>query len=103
MKEQKTIAIDFDGVIHKYRKAYHDGTIYDEPVPGTADALRLFKKKGFKLVCFTARKDVQGILDWMKKHNIEVDEVTNIKPRAVWYIDDRAIRFTNWRDMLNYF
>jgi len=99
----KTIAVDFDGVIHKYSKAYHDGTIYDPPIEGTADAIRLLKKKGYKVVCFTAREDVQAIMDWMKLYNIDVDEVTNIKPRAVVYIDDRAIRFTNWRDMLNYF
>ncbi len=99
----KTIAIDFDGVIHKYSKAYHDGSIYDTPIEGAGDAIRLFKKKGYKVVCFTARDDVQGIMDWMKLYNIEVDEITNKKPRAVVYIDDRAIRFTNWRDMLNYF
>ncbi len=99
---QKTIAVDFDGVIHKYRKAWHDGTIYDEPVDGARDAIRLIKKKGFRVVVFTARPDLDGIREWLKKHNIKVDDVTNTKPGAVMYIDDRAVRFTHWRDMLNY-
>ena len=28
----KTIAVDFDGVIHKYSKGWQGGEIYDEPV-----------------------------------------------------------------------
>lgn len=99
----KTIAIDFDGVIHKYSKAYHDGSIYDGPIEGARDALRLLKKKGYKVVIFTARPNADEIVGWLKTHRIEVDEITNKKPKAVAYIDDRAIRFTNWRDILNYF
>jgi len=99
----KTIAVDFDGVIHKYSKAYHDGTIYDEPIEGARDALRLLKKKGFNVVVFTARPDLDAVQLWLKQNKIEVDDVTDTKPKAVAYIDDRAIRFTNWRDMLNYF
>ena len=37
--EDKTIAVDFDGFIHKYSKGWHDGSIYDEPVEGAAEAL----------------------------------------------------------------
>jgi len=98
----KTIAVDFDGVIHKYSKAYHDGTIYDEPIDGARDAIRLIRKKGYRVVVFTARDDGPGIDAWLKKHKIMVDEITNVKPRAVMYIDDRGVRFTTWRDMLNY-
>ena len=34
------IAIDFDGVIHKNSKGYYDGTIYDEPVEGSLEAIK---------------------------------------------------------------
>ena len=30
-------------------------------------------------------------------------KVVGGKPKAHWYIDDRAIRFTNWKDIKNYF
>ena len=99
----KTIALDFDGVIHKYSKAYHDGTIYDDPIDGARDAIRLIKKKGYKVVIFTARPNIDEIHQWLQKHKIVVDDVTNSKPKAIAYIDDRGIRFTNWRDILNYF
>ena len=34
------ISVDFDGVIHKCSKGYHDGTIYDDPVEGVKEALK---------------------------------------------------------------
>ena len=38
-EEKNTIAIDFDGVIHKNSKGFHDGTIYDEPIEGVKKGL----------------------------------------------------------------
>ena len=41
---------------------------------------------------------VELIWEWLKKHNLDefVKEVTAEKPRAVCYIDDKAIRFLDW-------
>jgi len=40
------IAVDFDGVIHKYSKGWHNGQIYDGPVPGCYDAMCLLRDRG---------------------------------------------------------
>ena len=32
--EKSQLGLDFDGVIHKNSKGFHDGTIYDEPLEG---------------------------------------------------------------------
>ena len=99
----KTIAVDFDGVIHKYSKGYQDGTPYDIPMEGAKKALRKLEKRGFDIVIFTARDNLQVVTEWMIGHGFPNYVVTNQKPKAIAYIDDRAIRFTNWQDMLNYF
>ncbi len=97
---KKTIAVDFDGVIHKYSEGYHDGSIYDELMEGAKEALFRLGQR-YKVVVFSVR-DPQQIMEWLDKQNIVVDEVTNVKPKAIVYIDDRGLRFTNWKDMLNY-
>ena len=102
------IASDFDGVIHTNSKGYHDGTIYDPPSFGTEDALKQLSKK-YKIVIFTckAKPDrplINGksgkelIEEWLLKYNLlhYIHEITCEKPRAKYYIDDKAIHFTNW-------
>lgn len=106
----RTIAIDFDGVIHNDDKGFHDGTVYGEPIPGALESLKNLASH-FKLVIFTAKakKDrplINGktgtelVEEWLQKHNVlqHISEVTAEKPRAIIYIDDNAYRFSNWGD-----
>jgi len=107
----KTIAIDFDGVLHKYSKGWQKGEIYDGPVEGAVDAFFALIDAGFNPVVFTTRDDLESVKQWMHKHfdfekrmgNFYDPAVVNKKPLAFAYIDDRAIRFTNWSDTLKYF
>ena len=103
---KKTICIDFDGVIHAYSKGWHDGTAYDDPVPGAFEAIKKLRSKGYNIVILSARPaHVMGqwFLDRWPQGYGDIPEVTNTKPIAIAYIDDRGIRFTNWKDILNYF
>ena len=106
--EKKQIAIDFDGVIHDSKLGFHDGTIYGELIPGAAAALETISKT-YNIVIYTckARTDrplINGktgpelIWEWLEKNNLEsyVKEVVIEKPLAVFYIDDKAIEFTEW-------
>ena len=95
------IAIDFDGVLHRYSKGWQDGQIYDPPTEGAVETWNKLKEN-YDLVVFTAREgDEQRIFSWMHQNgfDIELESVTNKKPKAFLYIDDRAIRFTNWKDV----
>lgn len=97
------ILVDFDGVIHKYSERFKDGSIYDPPIEGTAEAIKKLQEEGYEVVIFTARPNIEDISDWLKKWGIPELEITDRKMPAIAYIDDRGIRFTNWKDILNYF
>ena len=111
--ETKTIAIDFDGVIHSFEFGFHDGTIYGTPLPGSLESIKKIAEK-YKIVIYTAKakKDrplINGktgtelVWEWLKKYKIDtlIADVTAEKPRAVCYIDDKAIQFINWNQALN--
>ena len=106
--EQINLGIDFDGVIHKNSKGFFDGTIYDDPIEGTEEAVKKLSDK-YTLICYTAKaKPDRGLVngktgtelvwEWLKKHKFDkyISKVTSEKPRAVAYIDDKAIRFNDW-------
>jgi hypothetical protein len=94
---KKTLAIDFDGVLHGYSKGWQEGVIYDPPKDGAKEALASLSEK-FNLVVFTTREDLDAVGTWLETHELSpyITSVTNSKPLAVAYIDDRAVRFENW-------
>ena len=106
--EKINLGVDFDGVIHKCSKGYYDGTIYDEPIEGSELALKKLSEK-YTIIIYTCKaKPDRGLVngktgaelvwDWLKKYNMDkyVSKVTSEKPRAVAYIDDKAISFSDW-------
>lgn len=110
--EKINLAIDFDGVIHKNSKGFYDGTIYDTPVDGALEAIKELSEK-YVIIVFSskARADrmlvngktgIQLIWEWLEANDMKqyVSSVTAEKPRAVAYIDDKGIRFDNWKDAL---
>jgi len=111
MRNGQTISIDFDGVIHAYSKGWYGGALYDVAIDGAFAAIKKLQNKGFNVVIFTARDKDQhaDIIEWCIAQaggeglTFAEVKVTNQKPIAIAYIDDRGIRFTNWKDMLNYF
>ena len=112
LENNNQLAIDFDGVIHKNSKGFFDGTVYDEPIDGVKDALEQLSKK-YKIVIFTCKvkpdrplgngKTGKELIEaWLSKHSLlhYISEITCEKPRASYYIDDKAIHFTNWDNCL---
>ena len=109
---ESVIAIDFDGVIHKNSKGYHDGTIYDEPVDGCKEALEYLSTK-YRLIIFTCKAKpgrplINGktgtelVWEYLLKYDLAkyIDSITHEKPHAKLYIDDKAIKFIDWKQTL---
>jgi hypothetical protein len=111
-EESNTVAVDFDGVIHSHELGFHDGTIYGTPIEGSLEALKTLASK-YKIVLYTAKAKadrplingktgIELIWIWLAKYNMDsyISEVTAEKPRAICYVDDKAIRFLNWEQSL---
>lgn len=108
-KKHYTIAVDFDGVIHRYdTKWINAHTIPDPPVVGAIEWLgRLVQT--LDVVIYSTRcrtwRGRRAIRAWLKKYSgtiwnesvgavgIEQVKLSFEKPAALVYIDDRAWRF----------
>lgn len=94
----KTVCIDFDGVIHSYTTKWM-GPLYipDPIIPGAKEAIEAYQKAGFLVVVFSTRAETEGgrlvINDYLVDAGITGVVVTDKKPPALIYIDDRGFKF----------
>ena len=71
------------------------------PNEGAVDAMQQLSKMGHQLIIHTCRGgNPKHVEDWLKWYKIPFESVTNIKPFAAFYIDDRAIKHINWKQTL---
>jgi hypothetical protein len=112
----KTVAIDFDGVIHAYTKGWGDGTCYDIPVDGAFAFIKDLLNKDYSVFILSTR-NAEHIDRWFYNQTSEFDTeiisddtqfwntkgivgITNRKLPAHIYIDDRGLRFNGRFDNL---
>lgn len=96
------IAIDLDDTLHDPSQKPPGGRM-GKPFEGTAEALQEFLDAGYEIVVFSVwaddEKNIATIAKWMEYFKLPYHKITNIKPDAEYFIDDRAVRFTNWHDV----
>jgi hypothetical protein len=107
---EKAIAVDFDGVINSFKNGWKGPTETDEPVLSAAESIATLFHRGYKIIIFSTRasteEGVKTIREYLLKHTedpgmVEKIEITDKKPIAHIYIDDRAIPFTgDWEETL---
>jgi len=101
-------AVDFDGTIVEYDgwKGYkHIG----EEKEGAIDTLKELIDMGVKIIVYTTRCNPTmpdhhlawlEVKLWLKEQGLGDVEITGLKPYAHFYVDDRAIRFDSWGQVL---
>ncbi len=100
-----TICLDFDGVIHAHLSGWKGpAVIQDPPVSGAREAIKALRENCV-IVVFSGRcASVEGraaIWCWLKHHKIKVDGVTEHKPVASVFVDDRAVQFKgDWKQTI---
>jgi hypothetical protein len=97
------LAIDFDGVIHD--KAHPlPGMRMGAPLPETAETMERLYNGGAQLIIFTVMATSpaghKAVADWLDYYHIRYHVITAIKPNADYFIDDKAIRHTDWASTL---
>lgn len=108
LEQGKAVCFDFDGVIHKYREDWKDGTIYDKCNYEMIKLISFLQNAKIPVFICSTREPEQ-IKEWWMKQNINIpitiidDEtfwndffvvgVTNRKLPAQLYIDDRAYKY----------
>lgn len=118
LEENKVVAFDFDGVIHKYSQGWKDGSIYDEPNLNALDLMLILIKTGIPCVIISTRNP-QQIKEWWDKQKFTIKTkvldddisfyndlscvgITNRKLPAQLYIDDRGFKY-NGQTPLEFF
>jgi len=96
------IVSDFDGVICK-RNGIPTEKGFGEPMEGSLEAIKYLISLGHEVWILTSNPDLNEVASWLYKYSFPLLKITNIKEPAHVYIDDRAIRFTDWQDIRKYF
>ena len=95
----KPLSIDFDGTLHDVDTPLV-GKRMGAPIPGAVDAMNELEERGFGLIIYTLRAKTQAgrqvVEDWLDYYDIPYSNVTDRKPDAAAYIDNKAIRFKDW-------
>ncbi|MGE3957175.1 MAG: hypothetical protein AB7H96_10695 [Vicinamibacterales bacterium] len=87
------ICVDLNGVLDGYT-GWRGAAHYDAPRAGARAFLEALGARGYEVVVFTTRHP-DGVWRWLREHELDslVREVTDRKPPAHVFVDDRAICF----------
>ena len=117
MMNAKTVAIDFDGVLHSYQGGWQGyEVISGEAVPGVIEDIKRLKAAGYRVVVMTSRalmyEGKKAAAEWMRARGLtvgcglegdedsDVFDVTYRKVPALVYIDDRGVTFRPGMDLV---
>jgi hypothetical protein len=85
--------VDLNGVLDSYT-GWKGADHFDPPRRGAREFLEALSHRGYRIVIFTTRFD-QDVWAWARTHGLDqlISSVTDRKPPAHVFVDDRAICF----------
>jgi len=95
-----TLLIDLDGVICTEERTFERALA--KPIPGAREAMAALREAGHTLVIYSARSwsEFRMTRQWLEDHQIPFDGIHLGKPVADGLVDDRAVNFTEWSEVL---
>lgn len=91
--ERLIVCVDLNGVLDTFT-GWKGADHFDPPRPGARDFLLALRARGWRVVIFTTRF-ADDVWQWLERHHLRplVDDVTDRKPAAHVFVDDRAVCF----------
>jgi hypothetical protein len=88
------VCVDVNGVLDTYT-GWKDAEHFDPPRSGAREFLKQLTEHGFRVVIFTTRHPAR-VRRWLREHALDefVYAITDRKPPAHVFIDDRAVCFS---------
>jgi len=100
-KYPEVVAIDFDETIGFFKPkslkkkvgGYRVKEVDNYPNPRMLAFIKELRSKGIKVVIYTSRwwGDYNSLIEWLKKHQVEVDDVLLGRFKADVYVCDKSI------------
>jgi len=92
--DRPLVCVDLDGVLNTF-DAWVAPEYFHPPRPGAREFLKRLHDNGFRVCIFTCRW-WEWTARWLEENGMAeyVESVTDKKPPAIAYVDDRAICFT---------
>jgi hypothetical protein len=90
---EQVACVDLNGVLDTYT-GWKGPSHFDPPRPGARAFLEALGSRGFRTIVFTTRYP-DDVWRWLREHQLDglVAEVTDRKPAAHVFVDDRAVCF----------
>jgi hypothetical protein len=92
-EESPIACIDLNGVLDAYT-GWKGAAHFDPPRHGARAFLEALRARGYRIVIFTTRYE-QDVWRWARRHALDdlISAVTDRKPPAHVFVDDRAVCF----------
>lgn len=94
----KIICVDIDGTILSLETDYYNCV----PLPGARESLQAMRDHGYRIHLYTGRHilNTEPTEYVLKTFSIPYDIIIYGKPPAKYYIDDRAVIFRTWDQVM---